>query len=131
MGSGEALAVEQYTCPGMLNLAHHLGICLVPIPMDEEGMKPESLLSIAKQHKLRGVYLMPTLQNPTTVTMSERRRQKIARLIRELDIFLINFLQKISNIIQRIYAGDCFQRCFNGQGIVKVPQLSPGRLFFT
>ena len=89
MDSGEALAVEQYTYPGMLNLAHHLGIRLVPIPMDQEGMKPESLKSIAKQHKLRGVYLMPTLQNPTTATMSERRRQEIAHLIRELDIFLI------------------------------------------
>lgn len=89
MDSGEALAVEQYTYPGMLNLAHHLGIRLVPIPMDQEGMKPESLQSTAKQHKLRGVYLMPTLQNPTTATMSERRRQEIAKLIRELDIFLI------------------------------------------
>lgn len=89
MNAGEALAVEQYTYPGMLNLAHHLGIRLVPVPMDDGGMKPEALQSIAKQHKLRGVYLMPTLQNPTTATMSERRRQKIAKLVRELDIFLI------------------------------------------
>lgn len=52
-------------------------------------MKPEALQSIAKQHKLRGVYLMPTLQNPTTSTMSETRRQEIAKLIRELDLFLV------------------------------------------
>ncbi|MEN8199243.1 MAG: PLP-dependent aminotransferase family protein [Thermodesulfobacteriota bacterium] len=89
MDSGEALAVEQYTYPGMLNLARHLGIRLVPIPMDHEGMRPDALRSIARQHKLRGVYLMPTLQNPTTATMPEDRRLEIARLVRELDIFLI------------------------------------------
>ena len=32
---------------------------------------------------------MSTLQNPTTITMSEKRRQEIAHLIRELDIFLL------------------------------------------
>lgn len=89
MDAGETLAVEQYTYPGMLNLAHHLGIRLVPVPMDDEGMQPESLRSIARQHKLRGVYLMPTLQNPTTVTMSPKRRQEIAALVRDLDIFLL------------------------------------------
>lgn len=89
MDSGEALAVEQYTYPGILNLARHLGIRLVPVPMDSEGMKPEALRSIAKQHKLRGVYLMTTLQNPTTITMSKARRQEIAKLIRELDLFLV------------------------------------------
>ena len=89
MKSGETLAVEQYTYPGILNLARHLGIRLVPVHMDYEGMKPEALKSIARQHKLRGVYLMPTLQNPTTSTMSTMRRQEIAELIRELDIFLV------------------------------------------
>lgn len=89
MDAGETLAVEQYTYPGMLNLAHHLGIRLVPVPMDDQGMKPESLRAIARQHTIRGVYLMPTLQNPTTVTMSKKRRQEIAMLVRDLDIFLL------------------------------------------
>jgi len=89
MDAGETLAVEQYTYPGMLNLAHHLGIRLVPVPMDEKGMKPDALKAIAKQHKLRGVYLMPTLQNPTTVTMPQKRRQEIALVVTDLDIFLL------------------------------------------
>lgn len=89
MDAGESLAVEQYTYPGMLNLAHHLGIRLVPVPMDDKGMQPNALQAIAKQHKLRGVYLMPTLQNPTTITMPRKRRQEIATVIKDLDIFLL------------------------------------------
>lgn len=89
MDCGESLAVEQYTYPGVLNLAHHLGIRLVPVPMDQEGMRPEALLSIARQHTLKGVYMMPTLQNPTTVTMSAKRREEIAAAITELNLFLV------------------------------------------
>ena len=89
MDCGDSLAVEQYTYPGILNLAHHLGIRLVPVPMDEEGMRPEALLSIARQHTLKGVYMMPTLQNPTTATMSAKRRMDIAAALTELNLFLV------------------------------------------
>ena len=52
-------------------------------------MQPNALQAIAKQHKLRGIYLMPTLQNPTTITMPRKRRQEIATVIKDLEIFLL------------------------------------------
>jgi DNA-binding transcriptional MocR family regulator len=71
MQAGEVLAVEQYTYPGMLNLANHLGIRLLPVPMDDNGVRPGSLASLARKHRIRGLYLMSNLQNPTTITMPE------------------------------------------------------------
>ncbi|MEN8190831.1 MAG: PLP-dependent aminotransferase family protein [Thermodesulfobacteriota bacterium] len=87
--AGETLAVEQYSYPGLINLAAHHGIRLVPVAMDGWGLRPDSLQAIARQQRLKGIYLMPTLQNPTAVTMPAKRRLELASVIKKLDICLI------------------------------------------
>lgn len=89
MKAGDSLAVEQFTYPGILNLAKLLGIRLVPVAMDGQGMVPEALDTAASQHNLAGVYMMPTMQNPTCVTMPSDRRRQIAAIIRRHNIFLL------------------------------------------
>lgn len=38
---------------------------------------------------IKGIYLMPSYHNPTSITMSSRRRQELSRVIKEQDITLI------------------------------------------
>jgi len=45
--------------------------------------------SACKQHKPKAVYLIPTLHNPTTATLSPSRRKAIADIIRNSGTFLI------------------------------------------
>ena len=89
MAPGDALAVDGYTYPGILNLAGVLHLRLVPVEGDAEGMVPESLEKAAARHHLRGVYLIPTMHNPTTVTMNPDRRRELADTINRSDLFLI------------------------------------------
>ncbi len=76
--SGDRIATDYLTYPGIKTLAAMLGIRLVPIEMDKEGMIPESLDAACRRNGIRGLYLVPGVQNPTTVTMPESRRDSIA-----------------------------------------------------
>jgi DNA-binding transcriptional MocR family regulator len=86
---GDRLAVDALTYPGMKTLAAMLGIRLVPVPMDDRGMIPDGLDAACRRDDIRGVYLMPGVHNPTTVTLPEGRREEIARLADRHDFLII------------------------------------------
>jgi DNA-binding transcriptional MocR family regulator len=86
---GERLGVEALTYPVMKGLASRLGIHLVPVSMDDEGLRPGPLAAAHRAAPLRGIYVQPTLHNPLGVTMSEGRRLEITAVLRRLDLFAI------------------------------------------
>lgn len=87
--AGDRIAADCLTYPGMKTLAAMLGIKLVPVAMDEDGMIPESLDTVCRRDKISGVYLMPGVQNPTTACMSLERREKIAMVSRNHSLIII------------------------------------------
>ena len=87
---GEALAVDRYTYANLIELAHLAHIRLVAIAGDERGMVPEALREAAvKDAKIRGVYLMPTCANPTTITLDEGRKDALARVCDTSDLMIL------------------------------------------
>ena len=86
---GDALAVDPYTYPGIINLARVLHLRLVPVEGDGEGMRPDLLEKAVAAQRLQGVYLIPTLHNPTIVTMTEGRRRELAGIIGRSGLRLI------------------------------------------
>ena len=98
-GPGGTLVVEAQTYPGVLALARHLGLRVVGVAMDGQGMRPEALdeaLDEALGRALKdaggggtAVYLTPTMQNPTTGSMDRDRRDAIVALCRARDVVLI------------------------------------------
>ncbi|SES09670.1 PLP-dependent aminotransferase family protein [Actinokineospora terrae] len=83
---GERLGVEDITYAVVKGIAARLGVVLVPLATDGEGVTPEALSSAVG---LRAVYLQPTLHNPLGVSMGPRRREAIAELLCARDIPLI------------------------------------------
>jgi DNA-binding transcriptional MocR family regulator len=86
---GDRIATDALTYPGFKTLAAMLGLRLVGIAMDDEGMMPEALDAACRRDKIQGVYLMPGVHNPTSVTMPEGRRDAIARLATVHDLMII------------------------------------------
>ncbi len=89
LSPGDSLAVDCYTYPGLINLAGVLHIRLVPIDGDGDGMRPDALAKAADRHRLKGAYLIPTMHNPTTITMPPERRKELAAVLRRQDLLLI------------------------------------------
>ncbi len=79
---GEVVLCERLTYPGIRAIAAQLGIGLVGLPMDDSGVQPQALAEAISRHKPVALYLNPTLQNPTTMTIPERRRADIAAVTR-------------------------------------------------
>lgn len=86
---GDRLAVEALSYPGLKSAASMLGIRLVPIPLDSDGLIPEELEAACRRDAPRGLYLMPEVQNPMTVTLSEKRRDAIAEIVLRHGLILL------------------------------------------
>lgn len=89
LAPGDCIAVDEYTYPGLLNIAGRLHLRLVPVAGDEGGMRPDELASVVSRQHVKGVYLIPTMHNPTTITMEQKRREEVAKTIRSIDLFLV------------------------------------------
>ena len=86
---GDTIAVEALSWPGIKASAAALGLNVLPVPMDGEGLRPRALLRLALRHRIAALYCMPSLQNPTGVTMPARRREAVGAIARRLDFHLI------------------------------------------
>jgi DNA-binding transcriptional MocR family regulator len=91
--AGDLVLTEALTYPGFRALAGQLGIKLKGLAMDSEGILPEALDEACRSHTSasmpKALYCIPTIQNPTTATMSLSRRNAIAEIARrhQLPIF--------------------------------------------
>jgi len=86
---GQSLLCETLTYPGIRAIASQLGLRLIGVPSDQEGLRPEALERAITEHWPAALYLNPTLQNPTTKTMSDSRRHEIAEVLKRHDVQLI------------------------------------------
>jgi DNA-binding transcriptional MocR family regulator len=79
---GDIVLTEALTYPGFRALAAHCGVQLYPLPTDGEGIVPEALAEACDRIKAKALYCTPTIQNPTTATMSKARRLEVAAIAR-------------------------------------------------
>ena len=86
---GDVILTEALTYPGMKAAAAYARVRLVGVPTDEAGVLPEALQSACRRHRPKAVYLIPTIHNPTTVTMPAARRKEIAGILRRNGVPLI------------------------------------------
>lgn len=86
---GDSILCEDVTYPGFRGIAARLGLRLIGLPGDEEGIDIDALENSIRAHAPKALYLNPTLQNPTTRTISLARREEIARAILKHQLPLI------------------------------------------
>jgi DNA-binding transcriptional MocR family regulator len=86
---GDLVAVEQLTYPVFKAAALQLGVPLIGVESDAAGLLPEALDAACRARTVRVLYTMPTLHNPTTVTMPPERRRDIAEICRRHDLAVI------------------------------------------
>lgn len=85
----DAVLCEAITYPGIRSIAAQLGINLVGLPMDDDGIEPQAMMDACKTLKPKAIYLNPTLQNPTTLTVPDQRRREIVAIARHFDMPII------------------------------------------
>ncbi|NEA26806.1 aminotransferase class I/II-fold pyridoxal phosphate-dependent enzyme, partial [Actinomadura bangladeshensis] len=83
------LAVEALTYPVVKGVAARLGVTLVPVAADGDGMRPDALADAHRAAPFGAVYLQPTLHNPHGTTMPPRRRAEVAAVLERLGLHAI------------------------------------------
>ncbi|MGO4479807.1 PLP-dependent aminotransferase family protein [Massilia sp. 2TAF26] len=86
---GGVILAEPTTYPGLRAAATQFGRHLIAVEADQHGMVPEMLEEACRQHKPGLVYLNPTLQNPTAITMPERRRKELAGIAKRCNVRVV------------------------------------------
>jgi len=88
--SGQVVLAEALSYPGLKEAADMLGIFLVAVPMDDDGIIPDALEALMYEHRNAvALYTCPTIQNPTTVMTPQHRRTQIAVLIERHGLMII------------------------------------------
>jgi DNA-binding transcriptional MocR family regulator len=86
---GDSVLCEPLTYPGMKALAAQWDLKLIPVAMDDDGLRPDALEEAIRTHQPTALYTMPTLQNPVARTMPEQRRREVAAVINASKIYLV------------------------------------------
>jgi DNA-binding transcriptional MocR family regulator len=86
---GDVILADAITYQGIGALCRSLGLDLRGVGGDREGMRPDALEAACATWRPRAVFLVPSLHNPTTVTLSEERRRAIARVARRHNVLII------------------------------------------
>lgn len=86
---GDRIGVEPLTYPSIIRIAARLGLQLVPIEIDDEGIDVAALARAHAARPLAAIYIQPSLHNPLGISMTPERRQALARLLRDTGLFCI------------------------------------------
>ena len=86
---GDTAIVESPTYPGALEALRAAGAHVLSLPLDMGGARLDVLEELLARGGVRLVYLTPTFNNPTGAVMSHLRRRRLAQLVRQAQVPLI------------------------------------------
>lgn len=121
---GGRLAVEAVTYPMIRSIAARLGVGIVPISTDAEGLRPDAIARAHRSGAISAVYVQPVLQNPLGHTMSPARRQELLRLAEKLNLVIIEDLVYGFLADEPPLAAQAPERCLAVDSLSK--RLAPG-----
>jgi DNA-binding transcriptional MocR family regulator len=87
--TGGRCGVEALTYPFVKSIAARLGVTLVPLAMDQHGVRPDAVQKAHREAHLSALYLQPIMHNPLGITMPPSRRADLLRVVDKLDLTII------------------------------------------
>jgi DNA-binding transcriptional MocR family regulator len=87
--AGGRCGVEALTYPFLKGIAARLGVVLVPLAMDEHGVRPDAVQKAHREAHLAAIYVQPIIHNPLGMTMPPARRADLVRVVETLDLTVI------------------------------------------
>jgi DNA-binding transcriptional MocR family regulator len=91
-GPGVSVMLENPTYPPAIDVFRASGAHLIPVPLDEEGIRTDLVRLGAQRSRAQLLFLNPICHNPTGTTLSESRRHEIVRLATDFGLTVIDDL---------------------------------------
>src|SRR5450432_1597250 len=87
--TGGRCGVEAITYPFIKGIAARLGVTLLPLAMDEAGVRPDAVQKAHREGHLSALYIQPVIHNPLGMTMPSSRRADLVRVVEKLGLVVI------------------------------------------
>jgi len=85
---GDVILVESPTFLGAIQAMREYNARLISMPTDNEGVIVEAAEELIKKHHPKMMYVIPTFQNPTGITLSLGRRKALAELASKYGVII-------------------------------------------
>lgn len=86
---GDVIATGAMTYPGLKAVALQKHLALTPLAMDGQGILPDALEQLCRTVAPKALYVIPSIDNPTTATLPEARRRALIGIARKHGITII------------------------------------------
>lgn len=91
---GDTVVMEEFEYSGTIRVFKQCGLTLVPVPVDEQGMRMDALATILEQQAASGklpafIYTTASYQNPTGTTQPLERRHQLLELGRKYGVLIV------------------------------------------
>jgi len=91
---GDVVITEEFTYPGTISTYRDLGLKMVGLPVDADGMRTDALERALTELRREGtkprfIYTEATYQNPTGTTIPKARRLEILDLAKRFDVIVV------------------------------------------
>src|SRR5919112_4024172 len=86
---GDVAVVESPTFIGLLSSLRATGARVIGVPYDRDGLDLDALEHVLARYEVKLCALQTVSQNPTGRDLSEERRERLARLARERNFFVL------------------------------------------
>jgi DNA-binding transcriptional MocR family regulator len=113
---GDTVAIESPAFYGCLQAIENCGLKAVEIPCDpHSGIDLQSLAQAMSRHDIKACWFMPTLHNPTGVTLSVSKKRELLKLLSSHGIPLIE-----DDVYAEMQFGESTKpvKAFDTQGVV-------------
>jgi 2-aminoadipate transaminase len=77
---GDVVLTEDPTYLAAIQAFQTFEVQFVPVPTDAEGLIPDALPELIREHRPKFLYTIPNFQNPTGITLPAERRAAIAQI---------------------------------------------------
>ena len=86
---GDVVVADEITYMGLVALCRARGLILRGLAMDDDGMRPDAFDEACLRWQPRLVFVMPSLHNPTAISMPEARRRALASIARRHNVLIL------------------------------------------
>ncbi len=86
---GDVVLTENPTYLAAIQAFQTFEVRFVPVPTDAEGLIPEALPELIREHRPKFLYTIPNFENPTGITLSAERRAAVARIAADFGLVVI------------------------------------------
>lgn len=86
---GDVIAIESPTYPGILALLENLGLKVIEIHRDEQGLDMEALYAAIRFGLIKALFVTTNFHNPTGFSLPKEQKQQLVKWAKQYSLWII------------------------------------------